>query len=251
MVNSITVSWEVWADGERRYQEFLKNNKKEPPFIAIQGNNVELKDWKDSQNRVNNFRKDNNNQNPPTVRLTIPSTLVIEPPKNDIIPTFHFNQQNVGKGYAEFCCGPVSALICASAYDLANRDNFMSKSYGLIDAMKTTIGSGTTPDNMVNGFNKYFTTLIMERQDFTEKNIRDNVENQIPMVFNILTNSDFGYKGQFGHYVAATGYNGKVGISDPHGFNIGRGQRWWYNYSTVKKAVDNNGSRPIFRVRKK
>jgi len=251
MTNNITVSWTVWSDGEERYQKFIKNNNKKPNFVTIAGNQVQLKDWKDSRNRVAKFQLDNR-KNPLTVRLTIPSTIkVVETPKNSIIPVFHFNQQNVGRGFGEYCCGPVSALICASAYDLVNRDNFMVKAYALIESMKTRIGSGTHPDDMVNGFNKYFTSLKMERQTFTEKNIQDNVKNKIPMVINLLTNQNFGYRGKFGHYLASTGYNGRVGISDPHGFNIGRGQRWWYDYKIVKQAVDNNGSRPLFRVIKR
>jgi len=73
MTNSITVTWEVWADGEKRYQAYLKNNKTEPNYVTIQENLVQLKEWKDSQKRVIQFKKDNNNKNPLTVKLTIPS----------------------------------------------------------------------------------------------------------------------------------------------------------------------------------
>jgi len=73
MPKEITVSWEVWADGEKRFQAFLKNNAKEPYYVTIEGNQVQLIDWKDSQNRVIKFKQDNKNVNPKTVRLTIPS----------------------------------------------------------------------------------------------------------------------------------------------------------------------------------
>ena len=116
----------------------------------------------------------------------------------------------------------------------------MVKDYGLIEAMKTKIGSGTHPDDLVSGFNKFFTSLRMEKQAFTESNIKDNVKKGIPMVINLLTNSNFGYKCNFGHYLAITayGYNSsKVAISDPHGFNIGRGSRYWYDYKVVNKLL--------------
>jgi len=74
MTNSITVSWEIWADGEKRFQAFIKNNKTEPNYVTIEGNQVQLKNWKDSQNRVIQFKKNNNNKNPLTVKLTILST---------------------------------------------------------------------------------------------------------------------------------------------------------------------------------
>ena len=252
MVNNITVSWKVWKDRYTKFKSYKNANKKEPAYVTITGNEVQLKDWKDSISRVKEFKKANG-KNPSTVRLTIPSTIkTLESSNNGVIPVFHFNQQNVGKGFAEYSCGPVSSLICASAYDLVNRDNFMAKTYGLIEAMKTRIVSGTHPDDLVSGFNKYFTSLKMEKQTFNEANIKDNIKNNIPMVINLLTNSNFGYKGKYGYYMAITGYkDGKVGISDLHGFSIGKGTRYWHDYKVVKQALDNNGSRPLFKVIKK
>ncbi|MCL2157578.1 MAG: hypothetical protein FWH54_06115 [Methanobrevibacter sp.] len=80
LANSITVSWEVWIDGEKRYKEYLKNKKTEPNYVTIEGKQVIIKDWKDSQNRVNKFKQDNKNKNPKTVQLTISSsTIKVEP----------------------------------------------------------------------------------------------------------------------------------------------------------------------------
>jgi len=67
----ITVSWEIWSDGEKRFQAWKKANGKDPLYVTIEGHQVQLKDWKDSQNRVIKFKKDNN-KNPLTVRLTVP-----------------------------------------------------------------------------------------------------------------------------------------------------------------------------------
>ena len=168
---------------------------------------------------------------------------------NGIIPVYHFNQQAMIKLWKEYCCGPVAALICASYYDLVDFKNFQSKNMGLITAMKTNIGSGTAPNDMVVGFNNYFTTLEMKSEEFTEKNIQMN----IPMVINILTDITVGYRGKFGHYMAVTGYKDeKVGISDPHGFNIGRGYRYWYPYDVIKRVRDNNFvGRPLWTVSRK
>ena len=85
MANSMTVSWEVWADGEKRYQTFVKNNKTEPNYVTIEGHLVQLKNWKDSQNRVIKFKKDNNNKNPLTVKLTIPVTDGVVLINNDVL----------------------------------------------------------------------------------------------------------------------------------------------------------------------
>jgi len=251
MPNKITVSWSVWADGEKRFKAFKKKNGQDPNYVMIQNNEVSLLDWKDSQNRVAKFKIDYNVK-PKTVTLTVPSTLKdnigTDTDNDTIIPVHHFNQQNVGKGFGEYCCGVVASMICASAYNLVDRNNFMPKAYGLIEAMKTQIGSGTAPNNMVTGFNNFFTTLNMKEMPFTEENIRENIKKQVPMVVNLLTNHNLGYRGRFPHYAACTGYNGQVGISDPHGFNIGRGRRFWYDYKTIKQAVDNNGSRPLWVV---
>ena len=105
MTNDITVSWEVWADGEKRYQAFIKNNKTEPNYVTIEGNQVQLKDWKDSQNRVIKFKKDNS-KNPLTVRLTIPSTkITTEIEKNDTITPPTHNKGVKTDGYYYCSCG--------------------------------------------------------------------------------------------------------------------------------------------------
>lgn len=175
---------------------------------------------------------------------------------NEITAVYHFNQQNIPK-WGEVCCAPVSSLICASHYDVVNPDNFQSKTMGLINAMQTN-STGTGPKEMVSGFNKFFTTLKMEELNFTEENIKKSIQKSIPLVANVLTDSTIGYKGKFGHYIALTGYkNGKVGVSDPHGFNIGRGYRYWYPYSVIKKVRDNNGKklgtapRPLWSVKRR
>ena len=80
MTNSITVSGETWLDGEERYESFLKNNKTEPNYVRIRGYEIQLKDWKDSQDRVIKFKKYNNNQNPLTVKLTIPNSTIVTLP---------------------------------------------------------------------------------------------------------------------------------------------------------------------------
>jgi len=71
MTISITVSWEVWIDGENRFQTFLKNKKKEPNYVTIKESQIKLIDWKDSQKRVSKFKLDNSNKNPLTVKLSI------------------------------------------------------------------------------------------------------------------------------------------------------------------------------------
>jgi len=71
MLKEITVSWEIWKDGEKRFQAWKKANGIDPKYVNIEGHQVQLKDWKDSQKRVTKFKKDNN-KNPLTVGLTIP-----------------------------------------------------------------------------------------------------------------------------------------------------------------------------------
>lgn len=189
-----------------------------------------------------------------SISITIPdSKAPTTTPTNEVIPVFHFNQQTVPNGWGEYICGPTSTLIGVSAFDLVNFSNFQAKVIGLATAMGSHKSSaGTHPNNMAPGFNKYFTTLNMETQPFTEANIKTNIQNGRPMVINLLTDSNLGYKGNFGHYVACTGYkNGQIGINDPHGFSLGRGYRYWYNFSTIKRAVDNNGSRPLWTIRRK
>ncbi|MEA4956853.1 hypothetical protein SDC9_07398 [bioreactor metagenome] len=252
MSNNITVSFKVWKpsyDYVKRYK--LENKGQKPTTVPINGTKTSFKNWKDSFLRVRKF-KQNNKKYPLTVRVTIPDTP--KPIADDgIIPVYHFNQQNIGNGYGEYACGPTSALICASHYDLVNYDNFLSKAYGLINACGTKIGSGTVPNNLVNGFNKYFTSLKMTPIGFTESNIKKCVKKNLPMVFNAKMNKDFGYNSfKEGHYLSITGYkNSKVGVSDPHGFNIGRGYRYYYNFNDIKKAVQNNGNRPLWIVTKK
>ena len=79
MTKNITVSWKIWEDGEKRFQAFIKNNKREPNYVTIEGSQVQLKEWKDSQKIVNKFKKDNN-KNPSTVQLKIPG----DEPQTDI-----------------------------------------------------------------------------------------------------------------------------------------------------------------------
>ena len=76
MTKDITVSWEIWSDGEKRFQAFKKANGRDPNYVTIEGNQIQLKEWKDSQNRVNEFKNDNN-KNPLTVRLIIPGDDII------------------------------------------------------------------------------------------------------------------------------------------------------------------------------
>lgn len=252
MVNNITVSFKVWKNSKDYVTRYKAENKGEKPSkVSVNGTNTPWKYWKDSYNRVIEFKR-KNKKYPLTVRVTIP-----DPPKpvadDGIVPVYHFNQQNVGKGYAEYCCGPTSALICASAYDLVTPNNFLSKAYGLINACKTQIGSGTVPNNLVNGFNNYFTTLKMSPVDFTEANIQKYVKKNIPMLINARMSPNFGYRSfNGGHYMTITGYkNSKVGVSDPHGFNIGRGYRYYYTFNDIKKAVSNNGNRPLWVITKR
>ena len=252
MSNNITVTFKTWKpsyDYVKRYK--LENKGQKPSNVPINGTKTSFKLWKDSFLRVRNY-KNKNKKYPLTVKVTIPDT-----PKqiqdDGIIPVYHFNQQNIGNGYAEYACGPTSALICASHYDLVNYDNFISKAYGLINSCNTKIGSGTSPDNLVNGFNKYFTSLKMTPVEFTESNIKKYVKKDIPMVFNAKMNPSFGYKSfTGGHYMAITGHkNSKVGVSDPHGFNIGRGYRYPYDFNVLKNAVVANGNRPLWVITKK
>ncbi|MDR2966694.1 MAG: hypothetical protein LBU74_01955 [Methanobacteriaceae archaeon] len=105
MAKDITVSWAIWADGEKRYQAFKKNKKIEPNYVTIEGNQVQLKDWKDSQNRVIKFKKDNDNKNPLTVRLTIPSISGTEIGTSDIITPPNYNKGVETKGYYYCSCG--------------------------------------------------------------------------------------------------------------------------------------------------
>ena len=105
MTSIITVAWDIWADGEKRYQTFIKNNEKEPNYVTIEGNRVQLKDWKDSQKSVSKFKKDNKNKNPPNVRLTIPSTIKPIAEKGDTITPPNHNRGVKTDGYYYCSCG--------------------------------------------------------------------------------------------------------------------------------------------------
>lgn len=268
-VNGTTIQWKDW---EKAYKNVLKIKVGKFTFLQML----------DSYNRVKKWQK-TTKKNPLTVRvdktvlswtqwkkyykvfkpivisIEIPSTInKLEDNKKEILPVFHFNQQTVPY-WGEKCCGPVSALIGVSYYGYVDKGNFQDMASKLIKAMNTGNG-GTHPGYASNGwngdlqkgFNSYFDKLKMDNIPFTEANIKKSIENGIPLEINVLTDSSIGYKGRFGHYIAITGYkNGSIGVSDPHGFNIGRGYRYWYPYSTIKKVVENNGSRPIWRILKK
>ncbi|MDR2967497.1 MAG: C39 family peptidase [Methanobacteriaceae archaeon] len=301
MTNQIKVSSIVFGDSINRVIAWKnENNQENPKIVSVNSTTIQWKEWKnayqeiktnyigpytflhflDSYNRVIEWKNNNEQVNPKTVRVNqttltwedwnnlftnifknITITVVIpDTPKkaeethiSGILPVYHFNQQAMGRPWGEYCCGPVSALICASHHDLVDFKNFQAKNIGLITAMNTRVGSGTSPNDMVAGFNKYFTTLEMTPVEFTEKNFKYNILKSIPMVVNVLTDSTIGYKGRFGHYMAVTGYdNGKIGVSDPHGFNIGRGQRYWYPYNVIKRVRDNNfGGRPLWVISRK
>ena len=86
MTISITVSWEVWADGDKRYREFMKNsNGTQPNYVTIQGRKILLVDWINSVSRVNQFKKENNNKNPFTVKLTAQSSVDVTLITKDVL----------------------------------------------------------------------------------------------------------------------------------------------------------------------
>jgi len=110
MTNSITVPWETWADGEKRFQAFKKANGRDPNFVRIEGNEVQLKHWKDSQNRVTKFKADNN-KNPPTVQLTMPGGTNKDIPLDALIKKYGTvtpptkNRGETTNGYYFCSCG--------------------------------------------------------------------------------------------------------------------------------------------------
>lgn len=241
-----------FADSYNRYSDYYDKYKVNPSIIRVNKNNLSWKNWLQLHKSI--FNKI-------TVTIKIPSTLVTQKTedkkitndtvKTEIIPVYHFNQQTIPI-YGEVSCGPVSGLICASAFDLVTRENFQSKAIGIIHAMHTG-SNGTTPANMVTGFNNFFKSLNMSEKSFTEKNVEKAIKNGDPCIVNVLTDKTIGYRGNFGHWMPITGYkNGKLGISDPHGFNIGRGYRYWYPFSVIDQVRKNNfGGRPLYVVSKK
>jgi len=98
MTDSIIVSWEVWSDGEKRFQAWKNENKSEPKYVTIDGNKIQLDAWKDSQQRVIKFKKDNK-KNPLTVKLTLHGA-----PK-DIITPPKINRDKETGGYYYCSCG--------------------------------------------------------------------------------------------------------------------------------------------------
>jgi len=269
-VNGTTVQWADWkraydiiaknkigkytfnqfADSYNRYSDWYNKNKKNPKTVRVSTDTLSWTNWlKLHQNTFNKL----------TVTINMPSTLVVQKTEDikqvettkdpEIIPIFHFNQQTV-PGWGEVCCAPVSACICASAFGEVDRSNFQKVALDLIRAMQTG-SKGTGPKEMITGFNSYFKNLTMYEEPFTEANIKKNVKKQNPMVWNHMTGPDLGYKGRFPHYSTVTGHNGQCGCSDPHGFNIGRGHRCWYNFNILDKANKANFNRPLYVVAKK
>jgi len=167
------------------------------------------------------------------------------------IPVIQFNQQaivNPSTAYREYSCAPTSTCICASAFDLVTTHTFQDYVGRCISAMKTSIPNGTAPVNMMSGANTVFPKFKITTREWSYKKIKQCVDNKKPMIANILTDTNFGYRGKYPHYIAVTGYSGTnmVGISDPHGFNIGRGKRYFIPYEKLIQAVKNNGNRPLY-----
>jgi len=171
---------------------------------------------------------------------------------DEVIPVLQFNQQTINEptpAYREYACAPTSVCICASAFNLVDSNTFQVKVGQSITQMKTMIGSGTAPQNMMAGVPKVYSGWELTTRKFSWDKIVECIEHKKPMVINLLTDKNFGYKGRFPHYVAVTGANkekNRVGISDPHGFNVGHPTRYFVDYAKVKAAVDNNGGRPIY-----
>jgi len=256
MTNKIRVSWTVWKEAHTRYVQYKKKNHSYPNHVTVQGNQVSKKDFHDSWKRVNKYKKQYGKK-PKTVSLIIPDSPKPSPVTDKtILPVYQFNQQSINYDYGrfrEYACGPTSSCIGASYFDLVSYKTFQETVKRCIINMYTKIGSGTAPQNMISGFNKVFTKLHMSELKFTETNIKKSVEEGKPMVANILTNPDFGYKkSRVGHYILLSGYkDGEVRISDPHGFNLGHSTAYWLSYNKVKNAVDNNGGKPLYVVSKK
>jgi len=252
-IGNITVSWREWQDGEKRFQDWKKVHKSDPKYVTMGKNQIQLEDWKDSQKRVIKFKQEHNNENPLNVGLTVQSKKP-EPSKGGI-PVFPFYQLEVGKEYGSYCCGPTSALICASAFGLVDKSNFKSIAIELCKASNTQKEIGTKPGNLIAGFNKVFPSLKMDTQPFSEANIKENIEKQIPMVFNLKVITEFGYYGNWGHYMAGAGYNnGQVGIVDPYGPGRAKPRYgvWWYDFSILRKAVyKHNPGEPLYRIIKR
>ena len=135
MTKDITVSWKVWEDGEKRFQTWKIANGRDPNYVNIEGNQVQLKEWKDSQKEVIKFKKDNN-KNPLTVRLKVSSDK-----NNEDIPldalikkygTVTPPTENKGKltnGYYYCSCGEKGYKYGRSKVTFVNKCAFADEKY--------------------------------------------------------------------------------------------------------------------------
>lgn len=125
-------------------------------------------------------------------------------------------------------CGPTSLSMCYSYYN-ENID---------IEKLRTvchTNKNGTSPQDLIEGskaINKSYKLIEEPYAGFNQ--IVSHLDDHNPMIIQLQTIPELGYKGSYGHYVALTGYNKKsmsVKVADPS-----RSLAWFVE-PVLKKAI--------------
>lgn len=125
-------------------------------------------------------------------------------------------------------CGPTSLSMCYTYY---------KKEYSISRLKKLchTNTNGTSPQDLINAAQKVNSSYRLFEEEYRGfEQIKKHVDNDNPMIIQLQTIPELGYRGSYGHYVALTGYNEKFmayKIGDPS-----RGMVW-FSEPVIKKAV--------------